>query len=164
MYTIVDYTFVMPDKQEEINEYVKESYSSVYPWRGKSYVSIENDEYEGADDVIDDVHRVQEAFPGKNFEVWGSVHFSSGEFFDYKYVIKDGKVKYMETTPYSIIDDFSDYSSPDELLDEYPELGASFDSETLQQWIDKGVDEIYYWGNTISENPPEEYGESIDCK
>ena len=70
----------------------------------------------------------------------------------------------METAPYSTIDDFSDFSSPDELLDEYPELGASFDSEILQQRIDKGVDEIYYWGNTISENPPKEYGESIDCK
>ena len=50
------------------------------------------------------------------------------------------------------------------LYNKYPAYNKILMDGILSSFIDKGVDEIYYWGNTISENPPEEYGESIDCK
>ena len=92
METTVDFTFIMPEKQDELNDYVKQNYEEVYAWRGKPYYSIESDNYSGADDVIEDIKRVQTAFPGIDFEVHGSVKYAdSGEFCDYKYYVREGK-------------------------------------------------------------------------
>lgn len=158
MYSVVDFTFIMSGMQEELNEYVKSNYSEIYPWRDKPYYSIENDEYAGPDEVIDDIRSVQEAFPKKDFEVQGSVKYAgSGEYCEFKYFVKNGDIQFVQTPFYSIIEDFSEYDTADELLEAYPWLGQSFDSEKLQQWLNKHIEEVYYWGDKISENPPTEY-------
>ena len=161
MYLIIDYTFIMPDSQEELNEYVKANYSSAYAYRDKPYYSIENDEYSGPDDVIDDIKRIQKEFPGKDFEVHGSVKYEdSGEYCDYKYVIENGNIKLYQTPVYSIIEDISDYETAEELLEAYPWLGQNFSDDILQEWIDKNLDEVYYWSDLLSEVPPDTYYET----
>lgn len=156
MQVIVDYTFIMPGSQDELNEFVKKNYSSIYAYRDKPYYSIENDEYSGPDDVIDDIKCVQKEFPGKSFEVHGSVKYeNSGEYCDYKYVIKNGDIKLYQTPIYSMIEDISDYETAEELLEAYPWLGQSFSDDILQEWIDKKLEEIYYWEGEMSDNPPD---------
>ena len=40
------------------------------------------------------------------------------------------------------------------MLEEYPELNQHFSHKTIQLWMNKDLEEIYFWGDNISETPP----------